>query len=51
MAYLSELEASLRATGQLEDQAPQIGKRVKATVGTVRQSGDQRIEGLIFVPA
>jgi len=46
-----EFDDGLRATGQLEDQAPQIGKRVKATVGTVRQSGDQRIEGLIFVPA
>ena len=46
-----EFEGGLRATGQLEDPAPQIGKRVRATIGTVRQVGDRGIEGLIFVPA
>jgi len=46
-----EFEGELRATGQPEDPAPQIGKRVRATIGTVRQVGDRGIEGLIFVPA
>ena len=42
MAYLGEPEASLRAAGQIEDPGPKIGKRVKATIGTVRQA---EIEG------
>lgn len=46
-----EFDDGLRATGQLEDTAPRLGKRVKATIGTVRQIGDQKVDGLIFVPA
>jgi len=46
-----EFEDGVRATGQLEDDSPKIGKRVRTTIGTVREIGDQKIEGLVFVPA
>jgi len=45
-----ELDSGLRATGQLLDDDPKIGKRVKTTVGVVRQSGDRKVHGLQFVP-
>ena len=45
-----ELDSGLRATGQLLDDDPKIGKRVKTTVGVVRQSGGRKIHGLQFVP-
>jgi len=45
-----EFDDGTRATGQLEDDEPKIGKRVKATIGTVREIGDQKIKGLIFTP-
>ena len=45
-----ELDLGVRATGQLLDENPEIGKRVKATIGVVRQSRDKKIYGLQFVP-
>jgi len=45
-----ELDSGLRATGQLMDDKPKIGKRVKTTIGVVRQSGDRKTHGLQFVP-
>ena len=45
-----ELDSGLRATGQLMDDKPKIGKRVKTRIGVVRQSGDRKIHGLQFVP-
>ena len=46
-----ELDDGLRVTGQLLDDDPQLGKRVKTTIGIVRKSGDRPIHGLQFVPA
>jgi len=45
-----ELDLGVRATGQLLDENPVIGKRVKVTIGVVRQSSDKKIYGLQFVP-
>ena len=45
-----ELDNGLRATGQLLDDDPTIGKRVRTTVGVVRESGGRKIYGLQFVP-
>jgi uncharacterized OB-fold protein len=45
-----ELDSGLRTTGQLMDEKPKIGKRVKTRIGIVRQSGDRKIHGLQFVP-
>lgn len=45
-----ELDSGVRATGQLLDDDPKIGKRVKTIIGIVRQSGDRKIHGLQFVP-
>ncbi len=45
-----ELENGLRATGQLLDENPKIGKKVKTVIGIVRQSGDRKIHGLQFIP-
>jgi uncharacterized OB-fold protein len=45
-----ELDLGVRATGQLLDENPEIGKRVKVTIGVVRQSSDKQIYGLQFVP-
>ena len=45
-----ELDSGLRATGQLMDDKPKIGKRVKTRIGIVRQSGDRKIHGLQFLP-
>jgi uncharacterized OB-fold protein len=45
-----ELDSGLRATGQLMDEKPKIGKRVKTRIGIVRQSGDRKIHGLQFLP-
>jgi len=46
-----ELDDGLRVTGQLLDDAPKLGKRVKTTIGIVREPGDRPIHGLQFVPA
>ena len=45
-----ELDSGLRATGQLLDDEPKLGKRVKTVVGVVRRRGDVEIHGLQFVP-
>jgi len=45
-----ELDGGLRATGQLLDEAPKIGKRVRTTIGVVRTSGARKTYGLQFVP-
>jgi uncharacterized OB-fold protein len=46
-----ELDGGVRATGQLLDEAPKLGKRVRATVGVVRETGGKATYGLQFVPA
>ena len=46
-----ELDDGLRVTGQLLDEAPKVGKRIKTTIGIVREPGDKPILGLQFVPA
>jgi uncharacterized OB-fold protein len=45
-----ELENGQHATGQLLDEQPSLGKRVKTTVGVVRERAGQKIYGLQFVP-
>jgi len=45
-----ELDDGLRVTGQLLDEMPKVGKRVKTTIGIVREPGDKPILGLQFVP-
>lgn len=45
-----ELDGGLRATGQLLDEAPKIGKRVRTKIGVVRTSDGRKIHGLQFVP-
>ena len=45
-----ELDSGLRVTGQLLDDAPEIGKRVRTTVDVVRRTGDAIHRGLQFVP-
>ncbi len=45
-----ELDGGLRATGQLLDEEPRIGKRVRTTISVVRESGGRKIHGLQFVP-
>jgi len=45
-----EFDSGLRATGQLLDDDPRIGKRVRTDVGVVRRPGDEKIEGLQFYP-
>ncbi len=44
------LDSGLRVTGQLLDADPALGKRVKTTIGVVREPGDSKIYGLQFVP-
>jgi uncharacterized OB-fold protein len=46
-----ELEGGMRVTGQLLDDHPKVGKRVRTTVGVVREPAGGRIYGLQFVPA
>ena len=46
-----ELDDGIRVTGQLLDDDPKLGKRVKSTIGVVREPGDKPIMGLQFVPA
>ncbi len=46
-----ELDDGIRVTGQLLDDDPKLGKRVKTTIGVVREPGDKPIMGLQFVPA
>ncbi len=45
-----ELDDGIRVTGQLLDDDPKLGKRVKSTIGVVREPGDKPIMGLQFVP-
>lgn len=45
-----ELDSGVRVTGQLLDESPKLGKRVRTTIGVVREPGDQKIQGLQFVP-
>lgn len=45
-----ELDLGVRATGQLIDDDPRIDKRVRVTIGVVRQRGEEKIYGLQFVP-
>ncbi len=44
-----ELDDGIRVTGQLLDDEPKLGMRVKTILGTVRQSGETAIQGLQFV--
>jgi uncharacterized OB-fold protein len=44
-----ELDDGIRVTGQLLDDDPKLGKRVKTTIGVVRNPGDKPIMGLQFV--
>jgi len=46
-----EFEDGTRAIGHLLDPAPSLGKRVRTTIGVVREPGEERIRGLQFVPA
>ena len=46
-----ELDDGVRVTGQLLDDDPKVGMRVKTVIGTVRQSGETAIQGLQFVSA
>jgi hypothetical protein len=46
-----ELDGGLRVTGQLLDEHPKIGKRVRTMVGVVREPAGKPIYGLQFVPA
>jgi len=46
-----ELDGGLRVTGQLLDEDPKIGKRVRTTIGVVREPASGPIHGLQFVPA
>jgi uncharacterized OB-fold protein len=44
-----QMDSGIRTTGQLDIDEPRMGMRVRATVGTVRVTGDSEIIGLIFV--
>ena len=46
-----ELDNGIRVTGHLLDENPKLGKRVRSTIGVVREPGDKTIMGLQFVPA
>ena len=46
-----ELDDGIRVTGQLHDDEPKLGMRVKTIIGTVRQSGETAIQGLQFISA
>lgn len=46
-----ELDDGVRVTGQLLDDDPKLGMRVKTILGTVRQMGETAIQGLQFVAA
>ena len=45
------LDSGIRVTGQLLDDEPKLGKRVKTTIGVVRVQGGREIHGLQFLPA
>jgi uncharacterized OB-fold protein len=45
-----ELDDGTRVTGQLLDGEPELGKRVKTSIGVVRKSGERTLYGLQFVP-
>ena len=44
-----ELDDGVRVTGQLLEDKPKPGMRVRTILGTVRQSGEMAIQGLQFV--
>jgi len=46
-----ELDDGVRVTGQLLDEEPNLGMRVRTILGTVRESGEAGIQGLQFVAA
>ncbi|PIE18011.1 MAG: hypothetical protein CSA65_06900 [Proteobacteria bacterium] len=46
-----ELEMGLRATGRLAIAEPQLGQRVRVTIGSIREIDGEPIEGLVFVAA
>ncbi len=46
-----ELDGGVRVTGQLLDETPRLGRRVRSTVGVVRETAGKPIYGLQFVPA
>jgi len=46
-----ELDGGARVTGQLLDDDPKLGKRVRTTIGVVREPGEGKVFGLQFVPA
>ena len=46
-----ELDGGMRVTGQLLDDSPSLGKRVRTTIGVVRETAGTSIYGLQFVPA
>jgi len=46
-----EMDMGVRATGQLDIEAPKIGMRVKASIGPVREIDGREINGLRFSQA
>ena len=44
-----ELDDGIRVTGQLLDDDPKLGKRVRSTIGVVREPGGKPAMGLQFV--
>lgn len=45
-----ELDGGQRVTGQLLDETPKLGKRVRTQIGVVREPAGKKIYGLQFVP-
>ena len=43
-----EMDMGIRVTGRLDIAEPRTGERVRARVGTVRETGGKEIRGLIF---
>ena len=46
-----EMDQGVRATGRVDIETPEIGMRVRATIGPVRDIGGREVHGLRFVPA
>lgn len=46
-----ELDMGIRALGQLDIDEPELGMRVQATIGVVREQGGNQIKGLKFTKA
>ena len=45
-----ELDMGIRATGRLQIAEPEIGARVRASVGKVREINGRDVMGLVFTP-